>query len=355
MPTKIFNLLLQEQRIAYLLTDRDFHIISCGGEVAGCLLTNDQPQDLLNIIPELIGSEDILLEVLNGTLPNFDLENINRVDDKGETVYLNLHLQAYQAETKTAELLVVARDTSEWAKVQRTLTQQRNELHLLQHHLLQTNEQLEFILQHYVPREVSKGIMEKRIVPELGGELREISVLFADLRNYTSISEQLTPRETVEMLHVYLDLASAAVAKTGGVIVNYMGDALMAVFNAPTNQPDHAYQAVQAGLLMQQNAEEYRKSQAVIPPMYFGVGINTGQALVGNIGAHWHYQYTAVGDNVNVASRICSYARAGEVLIGANPYKKLPSNLEVEPLEPLKFKGKSQEIMVYRIIKTNLN
>lgn len=355
MESELFKLLLNKQHMAYLLTNRQCEVLRVHGDFSEFAISEqiaNESTDLFDFIPELIGCDDILWDVLDGNLSDFELKNLNRINEKGGTFYLNLYIFPYQPLEGEKLLLVLLNNTTEWTKIQQTLTQQRNELHLLQHDLAQTNQQLEFILQHYVPREVSKGLLEKRITPELGGELREVTVLFADLRNFTSTSEKFSPRQIVEMLHVYLNLASEAIEETGGVIVNYMGDAVMAVFNAPNLQPDHALRAVRAGLIMQFKASQYHSSQTQdIPPMFFGVGINTGQAVMGNIGAHWHYQYTAIGDSVNVASRICSYARAGEILIGTNTYNDVLHHVSAIPLEqPLKFKGKSCETMVYQVL-----
>jgi adenylate cyclase len=98
-------------------------------------------------------------------------------------------------------------------------------------------------------------------------------------------------------------------------------------------------------------AASYHNSQAgsALHSLHFGVGVNTGMAVVGNVGAQWHYQYTAIGDAVNVASRICSHARPGEVLIGEDTYKYLEDRITADALAPMKFKGKSQEITVYQV------
>jgi adenylate cyclase len=128
----------------------------------------------------------------------------------------------------------------------------------------------------------------------------------------------------------------------------------MAIFNAPDPQWDHAKRAVTAGLRMQAMAQEIFKERnhpdnpAI--SLYFGVGINTGYALVGNLGAQGQYQYTAVGDAINVASRICGHARPNEVLIGQNTYHHVMHEVRALPLPPMKFKGKSQELTVYQVI-----
>ncbi len=348
MHESLLKLLLNEKRIGFLVTDNQFSIIEYGGEYSTFI---DEPNLsvsslAIDIIPELCGCEDILQNILSGILPHFQLEHLNRTLSNGELLYIDLTILAHEQ----SHLLIILADTTIVAKAQQTLTQQRNELSLTRHSLIETNQRIEYILQYYVPREVGKALMEDRLVPKLGGEEREITILFADLRNYTSTSEMLTPNQTIEMLHVYLDIATTAIAESGGVVVNFIGDAVMAIFNAPNEQLDHAYLATQAGLTILTMAALYQKERDEdIPPLYFGVGINTGKAIIGNIGAQWHYQYTAIGDTVNVASRICSHARPNEVLIGVGTYEYIKNIVTALPLPPTKFKGKSQEITVYQV------
>jgi len=349
---------LSEQKQAYVVVEHGLNVLEYGGEFALFDHFDESQPELLELIPELVGCEDILQEILDGTLPNFVLADLNRHSETGQTHYLTVKIIPYFEKTQSY-LLIILQDTTAYTEVEQALTQQRNELSLLKQSLADTNQRLEFILQRYVPREVGDALLEKRILPELGGEVKEVTLLFADLRNYTSSSEKLTPDETIEMLHVYIDLAASAIAEAGGVIVNYMGDGIMAMFNAPNSQDNHCQLAVRAGLSMQSMAKACRAEKDFASPisLSFGVGINTGNALVGNIGAQWHYQYTAVGDVVNVASRICGYARPGEVLIGENVYERIQSVIKANALPPVKFKGKSQEITVYHVdeIKNSLH
>ena len=351
----LIQLLLREQKIGYAMVDSQFTVLAYEGELS---LFNDFKKAkklyLLDLVPELVGCEELLQEILQGELPRFELENLNRIDSNGHTHYITVTILRYVLEnTKQPILLVILNNTSDWVKTQQILTQQRNELSLLKQNLADTNQQLEFILQRYVPKEVGIALMEKRILPELGGEVREISVLFADLRNYTSISEKQLPSETIEMLNICMDIASTAIAEAGGVIVNYMGDGIMAIFNAPNNQADHAPRAVKAGLTLQKIVKLYQPHEEIdkYPPFHFGVGINTGVALVGNIGARWHYQYSAVGDTVNVASRICSHAKPGEVLIGANTYSQVKNSVVAKALPATQFKGKSEALITYQVVE----
>ncbi|MBE9561806.1 MAG: adenylate/guanylate cyclase domain-containing protein [Proteobacteria bacterium] len=352
MHESLLQLLLTEKKIGFLVTDKQFLITEYGGEYSLFIDEPDPPAIATEIIPELCGCEDILQDVLTGILPQFQLENLNRTLPNGDLLYLDLTILPH----KQSQLLIILADTTIVATTQQALTQQRNELSLTRHSLIETNQRIEYILQYYVPREVGKALMEDRLVPKLGGEEREITILFADLRNYTSTSEKLTPNQTIEMLHVYLDIATTAIAEAGGVVVNFIGDAVMAIFNAPDEQPDHTYRATQAGLTIQTMAALYQQDRDDdIPALHFGVGINTGKAIIGNIGAQWHYQYTAIGDSVNVASRICSHARPNEVLIGARTFEFVQDKVTAQPLPPTKFKGKSQEVVVYQVTSLEKN
>jgi adenylate cyclase len=329
----LIQLLLREQKIGYAIVDFQLTVLAYEGQSS---LFNrhegTKKLHLLDLVPELIGCEDLLEEILQGELPRFELENLNRTDSANNIHYITVAILRHIWEhTEQPILLVTLTDTSEWVKTQQMLTQQRNEVSLLKQNLADTNQRLEFILQRYVPKEVGVALMEKRILPELGGEAREVSVLFADLRNYTSISEKQTPKETIDMLNICMDIASTAIAEAGGVIVNYMGDGIMAIFNAPDKQPNHAQRAVKAGLTLQKIAKLYQQHE--------------------KIEAQWHYQYSAVGDTVNVASRICSHAKPGEVLIGANTYSQVKNSVFAKALPATQFKGKSEALVTYQVIE----
>lgn len=340
--------LFNEQHILYLLVNAEHTVIAGGGELT-LLNTFILGNHLIELIPELVGCEDLMADIIEGVLPDFQLENLNRSTNDDNTIYLNVKLVRYHCEVKPLLLVIVA-DNTVYTQNEQALTQQRNELSLLKHRLDETNKQLEFLLAHYVPHQVSRALLEQRIMPSLGGEEREVTLLFADLRNYTSISEQLTPTETIELLHVCLDIAVSAILEEGGVILNYMGDAVMAIFNAPDLLKNHAAHAVRAGLNLQETAKVYQEQRlSKSLPIFFGVGINTGEAVVGNVGAGGHYQYTAIGDTVNVASRLCSHAGPGQILIGNTTHLQIQHRVQAKELSPIKFKGKSNALTVYEV------
>jgi adenylate cyclase len=174
-------------------------------------------------------------------------------------------------------------------------------------------------------------------------------VLFADIRNFTTISEQLAPQAVVKMLNTYLSAATDAVVQHDGIVNKFAGDNIMAVWNAPQSQAKHALSAVQAAWEAQRRLAELQRSDDQGILVQFGIGINTGLALAGNVGSVGRTEYTVIGDSVNVASRICSSASGGEVWIGADTYNRAKDYIEVEKLEAQMVKGKSVPIEVYRV------
>ncbi len=348
----LLDSLLHEHKLAYILLNDKQQLLGRGGDSRLFFAPPGSATDVYELIPELIGCEDILHDIISGLMPRFALPNINRTLPDGTIRYVSINIMPHQTRCmeRHSSLLITLSDTTDWLEQAQILTQQRNEMTLLKHSLDDTNQRLEFIMQRYVPKEVSKALMENRLLPNLGGEVREITALFVDLRNYTGLSERLTPTETIEMINDFLAVVCQAIVDSGGMVVNYMGDAVMAIFNALEQQPDHAQRAVQAGLQMQSNPLQLEnRHSGQQETLYFGVGINSGSALVGNIGALQHYQYTAIGDIINVASRICGQARPTEVLIGANTFAHIDNSVEAEALPPMMLKGKSQPLTVYRV------
>ena len=203
----------------------------------------------------------------------------------------------------------------------------------------------------YISPQIAKVIVSQADTGELrlGGEQREVSVLFADIRNFTTISEQLSPEDIVKMLNTYLSVVADAVIQHSGIVNKFAGDNIMAVWNAPQSQPEHALLAVKAAWEAQQKLAELLQRDTQPLPVQFGIGINTGIALAGNVGSAGRSEYTVIGDSVNTASRICSSAPGGEVWIGAETYNQTKDYLETEQLEPQYVKGKAAPITVYRV------
>jgi adenylate cyclase len=162
------------------------------------------------------------------------------------------------------------------------------------------------------PEVVQQLVAAEGETVKLEGEEKEITVLFADIRGFTAMSEQLEPQEVVAMLNHYLDFMTKVIFKHDGTLDKYIGDCIMAFWNAPHEQPDHALRAVKAALDMQCEMQTALASAPTrdVPPVSFGIGINTGLAVVGNMGSTLRHDFTVIGDAVNFSSRMCGVARS---------------------------------------------
>ena len=203
----------------------------------------------------------------------------------------------------------------------------------------------------YISPQISKEIVSRADAGELrlGGEQREVSVFFADIRGFTRISEQLSPEAVMQMLNAYLSVVADAVVQHDGIVNKFVGDSIMAVWNAPQSQPDHALLAVKAAWGAQQKLAELRQRENRPLPVQIGIGINTGVAVAGNVGSAGRSEYTVIGDSINTASRICSSTPGNEVWIGPETYNQTKDYIETEKLEAQKLKGKAEPITVYRV------
>ena len=206
--------------------------------------------------------------------------------------------------------------------------------------------------EHYLdPRQV-KRLQENPELLKLGGEKRYCTFLFTDVRGFTALSESVTPEEVTYIMNKALTAQQSAVAQCYGMVDKYIGDAMMAIFGAPLDLDNHEDWAIKCAKQIQLNMEELNvEFQAKgLPPIKIGIGINSGDAIIGNMGSEQRFDYTAIGDAVNVAARLESGTKdAGvDVLIGYNTAQN--ANSELQSLPSIKAKGKSNKLKVYTII-----
>ncbi|HEY84416.1 MAG TPA: adenylate/guanylate cyclase domain-containing protein [Chloroflexi bacterium] len=201
----------------------------------------------------------------------------------------------------------------------------------------------------YVPPAVVNEILADPEAMELGAAReQEITVLFTDIRNFTTFSEKTKPRQIVEILNQYLNQMTEAIFAYGGTVDKFTGDGLMALFNAPLPQTDHVLQAVQAALTMQNKAISLDAS--VGEPLRYGIGIHTGYAIVGNIGSRQRLEYTAIGDTVNTTARLQGLAKGGQVLISQAACEQVKGRVRVQEMGAVKVKGRQESVQVYRVL-----
>lgn len=204
------------------------------------------------------------------------------------------------------------------------------------------------LLEHMVSPAILSQIDPDRL--QLGGQRREITALFADIHGFTCISEQLTPEKLVGLLNRYLGAMADAVLAQEGTIDKFLGDAIMAWFNAPLPQVDHALRAVRTALQIRSAIEQLHEELPAVLRLSFGVGIHTGEAVLGLVGTQARIEYTAIGDDVNTAKRIQEHSGINQILISAQIYQAVQDDVEVRPLQRIKVKGKQKPLEVYEVI-----
>jgi class 3 adenylate cyclase len=203
--------------------------------------------------------------------------------------------------------------------------------------------QLDGLFRQYMSPDVATALLADPTQAALGGEVAEVTVLFADLRGFTPFSERTTPDRVVAMLNQYFGRAVPVLLANGGTVVQFVGDAVMALFNAPARQPDHALRAARAALGMQAAIEAAAERETDWPR--FRVGVNTGPALVGNIGSDELRNFTAIGDTVNLAARLeQEVAEAGQVVLGDATHEAVKHLAVARPLDPIEVKGKRDPV-----------
>lgn len=216
---------------------------------------------------------------------------------------------------------------------------------------LKERERIREMFGRYLGPSVSEVILSEEVA--LGGEERQVTILFSDLRGFTTISESLTPVHVVHMLNVYFDSMVEAVFENNGMLDKFMGDGLMAVFGAPRPDHEHAMQAVRAALSMREklHAVNARLASEGLPKLELGVGIHTGQAVLGNIGSSKRMEYTAIGDAVNLASRLEGLTKkyAVDIVISSGTQALVSNDVEADLLGSVTVKGKTHEVDVYSL------
>jgi adenylate cyclase len=180
------------------------------------------------------------------------------------------------------------------------------------------------------------------------GEEREVTVLFADLSGFTSYSERHAPTEVVELLNEVWEAVVPIVTREDGLIENFTGDGLLVIFNAVGDQPDHALRAVRCAIAMRAAVEALGAERATPVPR-FHIGVNTGPAFVGSVGAAGRRTFSAIGDTTNLGSRLLGAAGAGEIVVGEATWSRLASAARGEALDPLRVKGKSEPVRAWRL------
>lgn len=217
----------------------------------------------------------------------------------------------------------------------------------------QERARLKKAFQSYVAPAVVEEIIRHPESLKLGGERRELSLLFCDIRGFTTLSETLEPEQLVAVLHDFLNPMSEIIVQHGGTLDKYMGDAIMALFGAPLRMEDHAPRACRAALAMVATLQRLDREWAGMgrPPLNIGIGINTGPVAVGNMGSDRLFDYTAVGDHVNLASRLEGLNKyyATNILVSEYTVDRLGEGFILQEVDLVRVKGKTHPLAIYEV------
>lgn len=203
------------------------------------------------------------------------------------------------------------------------------------------------MIRRYLPAEVVDALTADPRRLELGGEIAQVTILFADLGGYSSYAETRSPAEVVRLLNRYFALSLPAILEEGGTPIQLPGDAVVAAFGAPTPRPDHAVRACRAALAILERTAPLASGPTGGPR--FHIGINSGPALVGNIGSEEYRNFVAIGDTTNVAARLQSAAKAGEIVLGPETARLLDGSVPLTPLGALRVKGRAHPVDAFTI------
>ncbi|HVD68903.1 MAG TPA: adenylate/guanylate cyclase domain-containing protein, partial [Actinomycetota bacterium] len=204
------------------------------------------------------------------------------------------------------------------------------------------------LLRRYVGPRLADRLEEEPGLARLGGRESEVSVMFADLAGFTSFSEGRSPGEVIDMVNAYWERAVPMVVEEGGFIERFAGDAILVLFNALEDQPDHPLRACRAALAMRDATEQVAAAHPGWPR--FRIGVNTGPAVVGNVGAGAQRSFAALGNTTNVAARLQAAADPGQVLAGAATVASLGGAIFARPVGPLSLKGKSDAVEAFELV-----
>lgn len=314
-----------------ITTDSDDRVTTfnaAAARILGIPTQDSVGQSLWSVLPPLYEGFDKLLQKVQAQKTDETVEAEPLLSTRGQ-ISLTLHLSPLKGDDPNAVqgVAIVLNDVTE---------------------LKQRNAQLSTIRRYLPPAMVDNIQVIDR--SQLGGEEREVSILSCDVRGFTTFSETLEPEAVMEIINKFLTVSSDAIHVGEGIIDKFMGDAVVGLFNTQLNpQSDHARRAVNAAMMMARNVEALHQ---VVPPhhrLFYGIGVHTGTAVLGNVGSPSRKEFTAIGDSLQFAKLLQENALGGELLVSQETYNLVKDTFEAELLTPRKVKDRSGFDRMYRI------
>lgn len=253
------------------------------------------------------------------------------------------------------ELITRVRSLLRMHQMHLQLQESHHIIHIQKEEIQKKNDLLSEILNRYMSAEVTDHILSNPAkYMKLGGEIRKITTLFADIRGFTAYSQnRVTPQQVVATLNTVFARLTEIVFQFRGTLDKFLGDGIMVFYGAPLSSDDDAFRSIQTAMSMQEAFSKVQ--QSLDDPLFYelglGIGINTGDAIVGNIGSERTMDYTVIADSVNIASRLEGIAQKGEIIISENTYQEVSHRIIAEQLEPQKIKGISDKLTLFRVLK----
>ncbi|MCQ3937246.1 MAG: hypothetical protein DPW18_09390 [Chloroflexi bacterium] len=306
------------------------------------LLPQNLPQVLLNrhvsdLFPELVGMKAAFVSIKEREMDELYIGRIFRPNLNGKPGYVSLRVKSFRD-----GWIVVLRDTTSSGELEQQITQQRNELEIVSVELERSHKKIDRLLRTFVPTAVVDDLLKKNTA-RLGGEIRMVTILFADLRGYTAWAESHSPEDALASLNQLLTQAFEILNGNGATINQLMGDGFMSIFNAPLHQPHHASHALDS-------ARQIARLPGLGGNVRFGVGVNSGHAMTGNVGSHRAMDYSAIGTTTNIAYRFQQLAGAGEALFGRTTLELTNQPYKYEFHGHFEVKGIQEPVPVYKLI-----
>lgn len=322
-------------------TDKNGHIIAANESAKGLLgLTGS---DLLEgkAIQELI-------QIEKGDFPKwFDMALQARDDKSRQQYYPDQTLQPVRGEEQHSINLSIntIADANDREQVSGALIVMDD---------ISDEKRLKSTMYRYMTQELAEQLLENPDAAKMGGDRKEVSVLFSDIRSYTTLTESLTAEEVVEMLNDYFEQMVDAVFKYKGTLDKYIGDAIMAVFGSPLPLDQHEWMAVQTALEMRHRLRDFnsRRAERNQVPIKIGIGVNSDSVISGNIGSSKRMEFTAIGDGVNLGSRLESASKVygTDIILSESTYRPCRDRIWARELDYIKVKGRNKPVAVYELI-----
>ena len=292
------------------------------------------------VLPTLEGAQMPLLLARVGTTSSQHVvrDAVTQVAGRGQ-VHLTLQLSAMWRGDEIVGVAIVVEDLTEQARLEMERRAQEKE-----------KEHIRGTFERYVAPTVVEGLLADPRRVQLGGERQLVTVLFADIHGFTKLSEQLSPEALVNVLNGYLALAAKTILHYEGTLDKFLGDGVMAIFNAPLPQADHAWRAACAAVAIQREIAAYTPTLPAAHRLCFRIGLHTGDAVVGNIGTRELMNYTAVGDTVNVSKRLQENADNNQILISRSTWSLIRAQAVTRPGETLVVKNRATPVEVHELV-----